>query len=107
MDRGVVSDCDEVWHGLIEAIEIAAKEQDLVVAVATVETIAQRGNERALGSFDQRKFVGNDLENVVATFAEEQIAGLPVQAAGDDVVARPAKNPLFSRTTGKNIPAGT
>src|SRR5207249_4078665 len=62
-------------------------------------------DERARRAFDKRQLVGNELEDVVAGFAEEQVAGLTVESAGEDVVARSAEDPLFTRATNQHVVA--
>ena len=70
-----------VRHRLAEAVQVAAEEQHLVRAGAAVEAVAERRDERALRPLDERQPVGDELEDVVAALAEEQVARLAVEAA--------------------------
>ena len=97
--RDVVADRHEIGDGSPLAVHVAAQEQDLIVAVLAVEAIALRLHDRDLiVPFDRPRIVlvqggeiGNGLKDVVAGAAQEQVDGLAVGAAGEDVVAGPPK----------------
>ena len=95
MNFGVVANRYVIRHGIAEPVEIAAQEQHLIVAGAAVEAVAQRRDQRALRAFNKGEPVREKLEDVVACFAEQQVAGLPVEPAGEDIVACSAKDPVF------------
>src|SRR5436309_2065923 len=96
MEHRVVADGDMVGDRLAARVQVAAEEQDLIRPRSTDEAVALGRDERARRAFDKRQLVGNELEDVVAGFAEEQVAGLTVESAGEDVVARSAEDPLFT-----------
>ena len=95
-----------IGHGPAEAIQVAADEDHLVEAVATVEPVVLGGQQRfAFGVGGQ--IVRDDLEQVVARPAEDQVAVLPIQATAEDVVTRATEDPVLRRTAHQHVVART
>ena len=105
MQEDVVADRDEIGHAAAEAVGIAALEQHAVVAAAAVETIGQ-GLQALLAVAQQRGAIRNDLEGVIAFAAEQQVFGLPVEAAGEHVVAVAAEDPVLACPALQRVVAG-
>src|SRR5207237_9017332 len=103
----VVLDGDGVWDGFAVAVFVASEEEDAVVAGAAVEAVGEGGDDRAVAAGNGGKGVGDDLEGIVAALAEEEVAGLTIEAAGEDVVALAAQNPVFAAAARKDVVART
>ena len=85
------------------ADQVAAQEQDLVIAGIAEEEIVKAGHIGLLCSCYQRQRIGNQLEDVIALATKQQVAELPVEPAGQHVVAWPAKNPVFPRPADEHV----
>ena len=77
-------------------IEIPAQENDFVIAVATVKAVAQRRDQCLRASGKRRQSVRDDLETVIATFTEQEVFRLMIQAVGSHVksLKRLSQGPL-------------
>ena len=105
LQEPIETDGNEVVDGQAVLIEVPAEEQHAILPGAAVEPVAERGQERLLRAAQQRQPIGNGLEGVRAIFTEHQITGSAVQAAGQYVVARAAKNPIFARAAAEHVVA--
>lgn len=102
LQEPIESDRDVIGHRSAQAIQVAADEDHLIEAGTAVEPIALSRQHR-LALRIRGQVVGQDLEQVVARSAEEQIAVLPIQPAAQDVVAGTAEDPIFRRTADECI----
>ena len=117
VQEAVPADGGEVRHFAAGTIGVAAKEQHAVVAGAAVEALVvgrdegagrrllERRHEGVLVALEQRQVVRDDLEGVVTRFAKQQVRGLAVEPAGEDVVARAAEDPVLAGAAGKDVVA--
>ena len=98
MQDAVVAHGGKIRDGTTQIIEIATDEQHAVHAV-TAEHLVHRGRDVGLVRiiFQRRQEIRDDLEGVITRPAEEQVAGLPVEAARNHVVAGAAEDPVLAR----------
>ena len=102
-----VSEGDGIGDGTAAAVQVAAQEEDAVVSSAAIESIGEGGDDGTVAARDNGEGIGNDLEGIVARFAEEKIAGLAIETAGEDIVAVAAKDqssPLPPESTSSPVP---
>src|SRR5207249_5029987 len=97
------TDGNAVGDGLTETVEVAAQEEDSVVAGAAEEAVALCRDQRLLSPLDEWQWPGNELEDVVAALAEDQVAGLAVEPTREHVVVGPAEDELLARAAGQDV----
>ena len=107
MQSGVVAERGEVIDGTAESVAVAAEVQHAIRPWPAVHAVDGRRQEGLGAALDRGQAIRNELECVVAVTTEQQVAGLPVQSTGNDVVARSAKDPFLARTTHQDVVALT
>ena len=95
-----------IRHRLPQAIQIAAQKQHPVRSRPSNKSVAGRRNEGRVRALQHRERVGDNLERVVACFAEEEIARQPIAPAGQHVVSGAAEDPVFAGTAHEHVVAG-
>ena len=113
MKPRVVSNRRVVGDRIPTSIKVSTKEEYSICSVATNELITECRYVRLRGWIkvgvwliaQQRQCIRDDLERVIAGAAEQQVAGLAVCAACQDVVAFVSKDPVFARTALQNVVA--
>ena len=105
VEECVVTNRNRIRNGTSISVEITTEEQNLIVAWPAVEAVAQRRNASPRSACDEWKRIRDELKDVIAFLPKEQVAGLPIQPAAENVVAGTTEDPIFTRTAGKNVVA--
>ena len=100
----VPADRHVVRHRQTVPVQITAQVEDLIMAVAAIEPIAERRDigfltgcsHSSLSRLRRRQPVGQDLVDVVPAAAPQQVARLAIEAAGQHVIPWPADDPILT-----------
>ena len=107
MQNTVITDRNIIRHIPAKIIRVTALKKDSVFTVTTEHDIDKGRHVGLVGVIHKRQQIRNKLKGVIAVLAKEQIRSLTIKTTGKDIVARTAKDPVFTHAAHEYVMAGT